>query len=96
MRPGREVMNGTPLEPRILDILSDGEWHSRADISRGLVGKVTTLSSSTVMRLWQMEYDGKIKHKILFLGARGTHQYRITPAGLEMLEKLKTETKGSV
>lgn len=89
-------MNGTPLEPRILAILADLQWHSRADISRGLVGSVKTLSSSTVFRLWQMEYEGRIEHKILFLGARGTHQYRITPAGLEMLEKLKTKTKGSV
>ena len=71
-------MNGTPLEPRILAILSDNQWHSRADISRGLVGSVKTLSSSTVMRLWQMEYDGKIEHKIVYLGARGKHYYRKT------------------
>lgn len=70
-------MNGTPIEPRIKAILADGEWHTRADISRGLIGKVKSLSSSVVMRLWQMEEQGKIEHRVSFEGARGTHEYRI-------------------
>lgn len=78
---------GQPIIPRVLNLLADKHWRSRAFLSNG-IGRPYGLTPADINALSRMIDAGTIEFRwALTRGMSGHWEYRITAKGLEMLEE---------
>lgn len=71
-----------PIAPRLLAILADNQWHSRASLATGLK-RSYGISPQDLKVLERLEGEGKIEKRwALLKGMNGQWEYRLIPISL--------------
>jgi hypothetical protein len=91
---GTMTETGSPIEPRILAILADNDWHSRRDIAKGLNhrygprkggAKTYMMGPADVHALNRLLDKGAIEQRVIYTrGLSMRTEYRIVPSASDL------------